>query len=203
MEFLPDIQHWGFAYTDVVVDKSPGTEDVGKLDQAFVANVQKRDVTARMTCQLFVPAEKDDKDQTNEKESVSYQAIQQYELDVFPLKEEDTPHVNFCIWVNPSTDKATYVPISSRVQLSSGRPLKKKNYTMTISRRPMNDEDKAEVQERLAEVDQDAEEKVNGGSNLAENRRKVTTEIVDDDDDDDSDHEASFMNNSKTIVAEG
>jgi uncharacterized small protein (DUF1192 family) len=192
MSLLPNVEHWGHAYTHVVMDKSPG--DVDKLGNAFVANVQKLDANARMTCQLFIPSEVD---------SARYQAIQQYELDVLPLKEEDGPHNNFCIWMDPDDHTASYVPISSRVQLSTGRPLKKKNFTMIISRRAMNGMDVSEMDERIAEVDADVEERVKNGSGKATNRVARRNKMVIDDDDDDSDHGESFVNTNRTIVAQG
>ena len=170
MAFLPNVKQWGNSYTHVVVDKSPGDDETKFLDRAFVANVQKKDAQARMTCQLFVPSEND---------SEPYQAIQQYELDVVPLKEGDAPHVNFCIWINAETKNATYTPISSRVQLSNGRPQRKKNYKMNVARRPMNDEDRIEVDDKVAEVDLDIEEKMNG-SGIGQSARKVITDGSDD-----------------------
>jgi len=145
MALLPNIKKWGNAYTHVVVDKHPGN-DVPLLDDAFVANVQKKDANTRMTCQVFGKSTND---------LGLYKAIQNYELDVVPLKEEDAPHVNYCIWVDPDNNEALFIPISSRVQLSNGRPLRKKNLKMNIARREMNDGDRVEVNERLAEVDAD------------------------------------------------
>lgn len=181
MAFLPNVLQWGNAYTHVVVDKSPG-DDAAFLNKAFVANVEKKDATARMTCQLFGQSEGD---------VGSYHAMQNYELDVVPLKEEDAPHVNFCIWMDPESATALYNPISSRVQLSNGRPIRKKNYKMNVTRRPMNDDDRAEMNERLAEVDADIEEKISGG--------KPGTKMDEGDDSDDD----SMMKTEKPIVAEG
>lgn len=199
MPFLPNVEYWGNPYTHVVIDKSPG--DTEKIDKAFVANVLKKDVNSRMTCQLFVPSE--------EETDAKYQAIQQYELDVLPLKEEDVPHVNFCIWIDPATEVATYLPISSRVQLSIGRPLKKKNYSMNISRRSMNEDDKREIDERLAEVDVDIEERLQkemmNGHDDKSNRSADQEEKmqVEEDDDGESEEDGFPGNASKTIVAEG
>lgn len=188
MAFLPNVKKWGNAYTHIVVDKAPGN-DVTFLNKAFVANVEKKDATARMTCQVFGESEND---------SGSYQAMQNYELDVVPLKEEDEPHVNFCIWVNPITNEALFTPISSRVQLSNGRPLRKKNYKMNVTRRTMNDDDRAEVNERLAEVDADIDQKING---VSRNWKRGDKSIEDESDDDD--HDESRMSTGGTIVAEG
>mmetsp|Transcript_281 Transcript_281/g.711 ORF Transcript_281/g.711 Transcript_281/m.711 type:complete len:499 (+) Transcript_281:379-1875(+) len=191
MSFLPNVQHWGNAYTHVVVDKAPG-EDSSFLNSAFVANVQKRDATARMTCQVF--------GRSAEKDIGSYRAMQGYELDVVPLKEEDAPHVNFCVWVDPVNQTALYTPISSRVQLSNGRPLRKKNLRMNVTRRPRNDEDLAEMNERVAEVDADVEEKLTGGTKKAGSSKAPAIHNDDSDDDDDDD---PMMRTGKTIVAEG
>lgn len=190
MPFLPNIGHWGHAFTHVVMDKSPG--EVEKIGDAFVANVQQTDANARMSCQLFVPAE----------EETKYQAVQQYELDVLPLKEEDAPHVNFCIWVDPDKKVATYLPISSRVQLSTGRPIKKKNYKMSIKRRAVNEEDREEMDERVAEVDLDVEERFNSNSGSRSTGGHKEPMDVSSDEDDDDDQGGSFVNTSKTIVAE-
>ena len=184
MAFLPNVKKWGNAYTHVVVDKAPG-KDVSFLNKAFVANVEKKDATARMTCQVFGESE----------EFGSYNAMQACELDVVPLKEEDAPHVNFCIWIDPTNNEALFTPISSRVQLSNGRPLRKKSHKMNITRRPMTDDDKVEVEERLAEVDADIEEKLNGASSNAKSKFSV-----DDDSDDDDD---VMPTSGGTIVAEG
>jgi Paf1 len=193
MALLPNTDHWGYSYTHVVMDKTPGDED--KLDRAFIANVEKRDANARMTCQLFVPASSDNFSQ--------YQAIQEYELDVIPLKEEDAPHTNFSIWIDPDGDQqATYLPISSRVMLSTGRPLKKKNYNMIVTRRAMNAEDVREMEDRLAEVDADAEERVAGGGDQPKTGGASKMQIDSDEDDDDSDHGDSFVATKRTIVAD-
>eukprot|EP00980_Cylindrotheca_fusiformis_P028126 scaffold22582_cov194-Cylindrotheca_fusiformis.AAC.4 len=187
MPFLPNVEYWGKPYTHLVVDKSPGE----KIDTAIVANVQRKDANSRMTCQLFVETE----------EQAKYQAVQQYELDVLPLKEEDVPHVNFCIWIDPAAETATYLPISSRVQLSTGRPIKKKNYSMNVTRRPISQADKDEIDERRAEVDLDIEAKINASNPKSASADGEKTTVGSDDSD--SDDDDLLGNTSKTIVAEG
>lgn len=198
MPFLPNVQFWGNPYTHVVVDKAPGES----IDKAFIANVHKRDASSRMTCQLFTPTE----------ETSKFQAIQQYDLDVLPLKEEDVPHFNFCIWIDPVSETATYLPIASRVQLSTGRPIKKKNYNMDIIRRSINDDDKEESDERVAEVDMDVEQRLRERSPTSADvsekpsmpaGRETDNMEVDSDDEEDSDDDGLLGNAGKTIVAEG
>ncbi|KAL3911921.1 MAG: hypothetical protein SGILL_007092, partial [Bacillariaceae sp.] len=196
MEFLPDVDHWGKSYTHVVFDKSPGEEDAAKLDKAIVANVQQKDATARMTGEVFAPADVQDANTNGDQ----YTAIQQYELDVVPLKEEDIPHDNFCIWVDPDSGKASYIPVSSRVMMSTGRPLHKQKFNMKVTRRAMTDEDKADMDQRLAEVDADIDQKLNGGG--LSSKMASSLAGADDDDSDDSDDEPSFMPTSKTVAAE-
>jgi len=202
MPFLPNVQQWGNAYTHLVMDKTPEA-DAEALSKAFVANVHKRDANARMTCQVFVPGTKEDDETDADADAVKYQAIQQYDLDVLPLKEEDAPYVNFCIWIDKNKKEASYIPISSRVMLSTGRPLRKKNYSMKIARRGRTEDDQAEVDDRVAEVDADVEERVKGQS-----KTNGTSAVKNDDDDatsdsDDSDRGESFVNPARTIVAEG
>jgi len=155
-----------------------------------VANVEKRDATARMTCQLYGQSEND---------SGAYDGMQNYELDVVPLKEEDAPHVNFCIWIDPSNNEALFTPISSRVQLSNGRPVRKKDYKMNVTRRPMNDDDIAETNERLAEVDADIDEKINGLSRIGKSGGKG----LDDESDEGDFDETKMSSTGGTIVAKG
>ena len=147
---LPNVQHWGHAYTHVVLDNAPKGEDPKTLetplDHAFVAHVERQQANARMTCQLLVP------DDDNDDEQQHYRPIQKYDLDVVPLKEEDAPHVHFAFWMGENN--ATYLPISSRVLLSTGRPVKQQTVN-EISRRPASEEEKRAFAERLSEVDAD------------------------------------------------
>lgn len=151
LAFLPNAQHWGQAYTHVVLDNPPKGHDPlalrEPLDRAFVAHVEKQQANARMTCQLLIPENKDGE----------YRPIQKYDLDVVPLKEEDAPHSNFAIWVGEKD--ATYLPISSRVSLSTGRPVKQQ-VTNQITRRPASEQEKREFEERTAEVDVDMAKKI-------------------------------------------
>ena len=168
------------------------------MDRAIISNVEKEDAAARMTCEVFAPsAVTDDENNIGE----SYEAIQQYEMDLVPLKEDDMPAINFCIWTDPDTGKATYIPVSSRIQLSIGCPLHKENWKMNVSRRPANDEDKADAERRLAEVDADVEEKLGGGN--AGTQATTTPALGGDDDDDDSDDGPSFLPTGKAVAAEG
>ena len=70
---------------------------------------------------------------------------------------------------------------------------------MKVSRRSMNEQDQLEVDERLAEIDTDVE------ARLKSTTPDVTTKAhaMDIDSDDDSDRGESFVNATKTIVAEG
>ncbi|CAJ1907107.1 unnamed protein product [Cylindrotheca closterium] len=183
MPFLPNIEHWASPYTHVVIDKVPDE----KIDKAFVANVNRKDANSRMTCQLFTPTGEEDN---------QFRPIQKYELDVLPLKEEDTPHVNYCIWIDAAAEVASYLPISSRVQLSGGRPIKKRNHIMNITRRAMTEDEKHEADERLTEVDYDVEQKLNPtSSSTAGNKMTV---------DSDSDSDDGLLGNTTktTIVAD-
>jgi len=116
---------------------------------------------------------------------------------------------------------ATYIPISSRVQLSAGRPAKSTNLR-AVGRRDITDKEKAEQEERMAEVDLDMAEKhhITTETPIESSEPPMapakTTAAADDakkdsdddggddfgDDSDSSDDEHLFGGASKTIVAE-
>jgi hypothetical protein len=218
MPLLPDVDHWGHAYTHVVLDNPPKKqqqqeqkeENTGELLQhAFVAHVEKKEATARMNCQLLVP------DASAEQEN-DYRVLQLYDLDVVPLKDEDGPHVNFCLFLDEDGGTSSYMPISSRVQLSTGRPPKKQHTGNLISRRELSAEDASEMRERLAEVDADAaKEQEEAAAKEADDTQEdaaasynpVTAQRSDDSDVEMEEDEPAVGESSfgapKTITAEG
>lgn len=225
---LPNVENWGYAYTHVVVDKAPNLQNTAhtneSLNQAFVANVEKLRANARMSCQMWVPAtDRDDDADSNNEASKSdkqpYVPVQEFDLDVVPLKEEDVPATNFCLCVDSTTGVATYLPLSSRVQLSTGRPVVKP-VTRVVRRRAVTDQEREEMEERIAEVDSDLAEKHNIVREkyvVPEPKKRAAVakedggETKKDDgegeddfgDDSSSDDEGLFGGVTKTIVAEG
>jgi RNA polymerase II-associated factor 1 len=195
LPFLPNVEHWGHAYTHVVLDNPPKGEDATSLEEAldhsFVAHVEKRQL--KLTCQLLVP---------RAEEAMEYRSIQTYDLDVFPLKEEDAPHVHFAVWV--SDKEASYLPISSRVSLSTGRPAKQQA-TNVISRRAATLEDKREFEERTAEVDADLARKITDlpSTNPAGKATAASSYNPMQEDESSDDEQEGTFGASTTIVAEG
>jgi Paf1 len=214
MQVLPDVSNWGRAFTHVVIDKIPTNlpagHSVDDYRRSLITNVEKRQANARMTCNLIAPTkdpEISDKD--------LYRPIQSYDLDVVPLKEEDLPHMNFTIWLDTTTNVAYYIPIASRVQLSMGRPSISKTL-QPIERRTLTDKEKSDMEERMAEIDQDMAVK-----HHVTKTRDTSSELVarsngegkgdtaeDDDgegdfgDDDSNEEEEVFGRGTRTIVAE-
>lgn len=140
MPLLPDMCRWAQSYTQVVIDKSPGS-DIDGLKMGMVANViNSQEMSQPTTCQLFVP-----------RDGLDYQAVQQYELNIIPLKDGDEPHINFVLWVDPDAGTATYKPIPARLNLSVGRPLKDKNFMMQVNRRTMTEAEKMTAEKQIAE----------------------------------------------------
>lgn len=215
MQVLPDVSNWGRAFTHVVIDKAPANlppgHTVEDLNQAFVANVEKREANARMTCSMLVPAK-----DLSEDDKTFLRPIQSYDLDVIPLKEEDMPHMNFCLWLDKEKGIASYIPVASRVHLAVGRP-SKTVAAHPLERRPITDKELTDMEERMAEVDQDMAEKhhitkertfVSKLPSVATGTRGDKANKDEDDDgeddfgDDDSDEEEVFGGGTKTIVAE-
>jgi hypothetical protein len=152
---LPDDVTWGHNFIHVMLDNLPKEDSTAteltdeRLGRAFVADVNKGEKSQRMECNLLL-AEKNSSNQ--------YNSVQKYDLDVFPLKEEDTPHSQFLFVVDEEKGTATYHPISSRVQLSSGRPSDETS-SRQISKRSLNDREMTEIEEKLAEVDSNSGDK--------------------------------------------
>jgi hypothetical protein len=187
MQVLPDSSNWGRAFTHLVIDKAPTNlpegHSVDDLKQAIVTNVEKRQANARMTCKIVVPAK-----ESPDNEQDLYRPVQSYDLDVIPLKEEDTPHTNFCIWIDKDKGVAYYIPVASRVQLSTGRP-SKAVAAHPLERRPITDKEQADMEQRVAEIDQDMAEKhhVTKQRTFPQSKREAFTASGDKQDEDEDD----------------
>jgi Paf1 len=174
-ELLPSVPHWGSSVTHVAMDKPPPAASASasgdaaqllleRIRRSFVGNVERNPAKARMSCQLFVPAADDtsgaDAATPNaEDEAVRYDAVGAYDLEVLPLKEEDSPHSSFVLVVDRDAGVITYLPVSSRVQLSRGRPVRAPGGYCLVSKRPLTDDEVTEREERAAEVDPELSEK--------------------------------------------
>ena len=194
---LPHVSNWGRAFTHVVIDKPPLISDPSyKMTDlhkgAWVANVEKRGQNARMSCQIVAPYKNDE----DIKEAVI--PIQTFDLDVVPLKEEDAPHSNFCVWVDEERGLAMYLPISSRIQLSTGRPVRSGAY-QALERRPMTLTEQREMEERMAEIDREMAEKhlVSNEPTIAAAATTTTTSKVS------SNEEKTTNNNGENDDGEG
>ena len=157
---LPNAEYWGMPLTHLIIDKQPKLSEeykVSDLQKGFVTNVEKPEQNARMTCQVMVPARAAPNVEVNEADN-KYLTVQGFDLDVIPLKEEDTPHNNFCLLLDKSKGVASYVPLPSRIQLSTGRP-SNKPIIRKVDYRDESLAEKTEREKRLGEIDQDMAEK--------------------------------------------
>jgi hypothetical protein len=244
MPLLPNVDNWGRAYTHVVIDKAPNLKNTShtnaSLNKSIIANVAKREANAHMDCQLWVPGisdekkkadtDKDEADSDAENAPVGdsdkkkpFEPVQEFDLDVLPLKEENVPATNFCLWVDNVKGIATYVPLSSRVHLTTGRPVRGAGANL-VTRRPVTDQERDELEERMAEVDEDMAEKHHvvreryvppaptrkmAAAAAAAKDDAMNVDKNDDGDDDFGDDDSSeedeavFGGATKTIVAEG
>lgn len=153
---LPNVQAWGKAHTHLIVDKAPKLDKpyaVRDLKKGLIANVEKPDDKPKMACDVFVPAKEVE-------EEHQYQAVQSYDLDIIPLKDEDAPQMHYCFWIDKEKGLATYLPLPSRVQLSTGRPLREIVYR-GMQRRPLTQDEVQEEDERKAEINEELAEKYN------------------------------------------
>lgn len=138
---FPDSLTWGHTYTHIVLENLPrGTTkrpppSPNQLARAFIVDAEHREQNLRMECNLLlptilpIPINVHMSDDTDEEkiaplnESNKYYVSHRFDLDVIPLKEESKPHVNFLLMIDKTNNIATYHPVSSRVQLSNGRPV--------------------------------------------------------------------------------
>jgi len=166
---LPDVSAWGHSFTHVVLDQPPKqTQQIKttteQLEHALIANVNKIQTSNKMACDMLVP-----KNVTSYKisEPTNFDVAQVYDLDVLPLKEEDGPHVHFGLFVDSTQKVVTYHPITSRVHLSTGRPVSKKKRKIQhlVTKRALNAHDVADMELRMAEVDQDCANKLPNDEN--------------------------------------
>ncbi len=151
---LPDDETWGHNFIHVVLDSLPNdsaqidlTDE--RLEKAFIADVNKGEKSQRMECNLLL---------ADDAVPNQYDVIQKYDLDVIPLKEEGTPHSHFLFLVDEEKGTATYHPISSRVQLSTGRPSEATS-SRQISKRALDNDEIVSMEEKLAGVDADLADK--------------------------------------------
>lgn len=154
---LPDDITWGYTFTHVVLDNLPKVEGKREftskqLETAFIGDVSAGKKGKSMECSLLV-SDGDDS------ENNIYSAIQRYDLDVVGLKEEDAPNANFLFFVDEQNGIASYHPVSSRVQLSSGRPAIGPSSARVISKIELDENEIVEMEKRLAEIDADMAQK--------------------------------------------
>ena len=202
MDVLPNVEHWGRAFTQVVIDKPPTNLPKGFSVQqlghgAFLGNVETQGNSNRMACQVLATERKTADDGTSKDFLVP---LQKYDLDIVPLKDEDSPHVNFCLWVDKEQDVATYLPLSSRIQLSMGRPVVNPLAHVVKRRDPTNAEIH-EMEVRTAEVDQTMAQK----HEIARKRSTLPTSSAEkmDIDIDDDDEEEENTTGKKTTEDDG
>lgn len=181
---LPNIDHWGLSVTHVVLDKAPTIKfpyDMDSLKQSFIGNVEKIASKSRMGCQFFVPDKSGD---AVKQDSVRHEAIQSYDLEVVPLKDEDAPHANFVISIDRAQSVARYLPVASRVQLSRGRPIRAPGGFCFLSRRSLTSDERLDLEERAAEVNSALAEKhgvLRRGFNSTSKRSKISASAANDD----------------------
>lgn len=180
LDVLPNVSNWGRAFTQVVIDKTPtnlpkGFSVKNFAQGAFIGNVEKQGNSSRMSCQVLATEKKSDEDGGSRDFLVP---IQTFDLDIVPLKDEDSPHVNFCLWVDKEQGTATYLPLSSRIQLSMGRPVVGP-LAHVVERREPTDAEINEMEVRMAEVDQEMAKKHDVTRKRAIEPSQTSTESAD------------------------
>mmetsp|Transcript_43821 Transcript_43821/g.92133 ORF Transcript_43821/g.92133 Transcript_43821/m.92133 type:complete len:641 (+) Transcript_43821:85-2007(+) len=172
----------GTTYTSSTALKNQGGRDnfaALTLSDAIIGDVSKQSQKARMSCTVWVPKSHlplhgGNKLMSSEVPTIQnntggiYTALQQYDLDVVPLRDSSVPPAHYIWVVDPTKEYAGYYSIGSRVQLSTGRPVLTGNKAhgagtardkIIVSRATMEEEDKRSMEMRMSEVDLDLAEK--------------------------------------------
>lgn len=159
---FPDDITWAHTFTHVVLDNLPKMESnneitSSQLGSAYIGDVNKVAQNLRMECNLLTTDNNSDADAASSEKT--YSAIQKYDLDVIHLREENAPNMNFVFMLDEEKMVASYHPVSSRVQLSTGRPAHSQSTSRSISKREMTEEEVAALEKNLAEIDADMAQK--------------------------------------------
>ena len=200
---LPDVDTWGNTYTHVVLDKPPKLDSsllsykgqnanatlIDRISRAFITDVEKREGNSKMLCKLLAPEHSNltVKYMKEDQHIPNYEVTQTYDLDVIPLKDENSPHINFFLIIDEEKGVVKYHPVSSRVQLSTGRPDRPDK--SIIEKRTLSENDVRDIEMRAAEIDEDLEKKyaINDGGDDGYDDEDGNDDDDDDGDDDDDD----------------
>lgn len=147
---LPNVETWGHSYVHVVLDKPPkptNNKKVGnqQLNSAVITDIRDPDGKS-YECNLLVP---------NTSPTGSYSITQKYDLDLIQLRDGENPPTNFLLFFDDTKNIATYHPIYSRVQLSTGRTPSESAPLTYIQKNPMTQDHIKELEKSVAEVDSD------------------------------------------------
>lgn len=144
-----------------------------QLQNAVVADVTKQTQNARMECTLWASKYQDSnaiasdskRPTKKSKKNSLYRALQQYDLDVVPLRDPLVPPIHYVWSIDPLKQNVGYHCIGSRVHLSTGRPVVASGTVHIgeaaelttdrsyVLRRTLGAEEKKILEEKIAEVD--------------------------------------------------
>ena len=131
---FPNLKIWNKTCIHVAMDHLPkkvGTTippSYAQMQKALIMDVhaKENDLSTRMECNIVVPTSVSSlpiKDLTENKQH-EFTAVHKYDLEVVHIKDDTQPlHNTFLFVVDKNMGMTTYHPISSRVNLSSGRPI--------------------------------------------------------------------------------
>lgn len=121
---------------------------------------------------------KENKKSAKDMNTITYHPVQKFDLDVVTLvQDEDEPPAHFALLMDKEKDIVTYLPIRSRVQLSTARPIKRRTLHK-VARREPTDEDLEEQNEKLALVDEDVAKKIGAEATTITKSTAASTDAV-------------------------
>ena len=199
---FPNTKTWDKTCIHVAMDHLPkkvgntAPPSYAQMQKALIMDVRpkEKDLSTRMECNILVPKQVLSLPTKDSREKHDFATVHKYDLEVVHVKDDSLPlHNTFLFVMDKAQGVATYHPISSRVNLSSGRPIsiQERNRKNTLYVRPVDSDEaqkgskgkdkRSKLQDDDDDDDEMEEEKVGVKTS---NRRRISSVLQDDSEDD-------------------
>lgn len=196
---FPNTKTWNKTCIHVAMDHLPkragniAPPSYAQMQKALIMDVRAKDndLSTRMECNILVPKQVSSLPSKNATEEHDLATVHKYDLEVVHVKDDSVPlHNTFLFVIDKTNGVATYHPISSRVNLSSGRPItvQERNRVNTLSVRPTNQSDgtfetRQATKKKKVDDDDDDDEMEEETVDVKTHRRRMMSVLQDDSDD--------------------
>jgi predicted GNAT superfamily acetyltransferase len=167
LPLLPFVETWGstLIHAEIPapkVSKGSVVIDPSRIARGLISDVERKANQHRLECNVLVPPPNSGVADLNSS-SVGYVPIQQYDLEVIPLRTSGTNDINYVLCIDQEHGGVWYHPLASKVSLSTGRPPVTTG-ERPVKRRRMNAKEEATYDEetsKVAEAEGDVDDETN------------------------------------------